>query len=169
MFGTFFKDIETARTLWKKVYQEKAENFHQQFTKIFEVAAVSCALITGIATSFLLSSGDNTALIIVSSGAFVSAFISFTTSIILIVMVNSTENRNVIRFLDEWYQYSYVPLVGLIMSFLLNFVSLLLFIPTRVTIYITPAVSLITIAQLIFHSRIRKSVLKYGSEELSIV
>ena len=56
--------------------------------------------------------------------------------LILIVMVNSTENRNVIRFLDEWYQYSYVPLVGLIMSFLLNFVSLYLhfghsFCPSR--------------------------------------
>ena len=156
------KDSRTE--LWKKVYNENPNELDTRLTKVYEVISITTAIMSGLSVSFMgKNTEDNEPLQIVSTLAICVSLFTLLFSIIIIVMVNATETRNYLKFIDDWSGSFIFPIVGVIISSILTLISLLLYISYDISIYILPIVTIGVFLMLWFYCKIRNSVVGYSS------
>ena len=119
---------------------------------------------SGLSVSFMgKNTEDNGPLQIVSTLAICVSLFTLLFSIIIIVMVNATETRNYLKFINDWSGSFIFPIVGVIISSILTLISLLLYISYDISIYILPIVTIGVFMMLWFYCKIRNSVVSYSS------
>ena len=148
----------------KKVYRENKNDFHNKFTKIFEVISITSAIMAGLTTAFMTSS-TNTILQALSVISVTLSIFSFTTSIILIVMINTTEIRNIEFFIDDWCGIFIFPSITTILSCVFTLTSSIFYIKNEMAYYISPFVILGVMLELLFYCKIRTKVYQYSQIE----
>ena len=83
-------------------------------------------------------------------------------SIIIITMINATETKNYLLFINDWSGTFIFPTIGVIVSSMLTLVSLFLYIPYHISVYIAPISTIVIISLLWFYCKIRTSVFNYS-------
>ena len=158
MVSLFF-DKNSRSEVMKKVYNENKIDFHAKFTKIFEVISITSAIMAGLTTAFMTSSTDpilqGLSLISLSLSVF-----SFTTSIILIVIINTTEVRNIPLFIEDWCGVFIFPTVTTILSCLLTLTSVIFYVKNEVVYYVSPFIVLGVMLELLFYCKIMMTFYK---------
>ncbi len=163
MISLFFNKNSRSEVM-KKVYNENKTDFHAKFTKIFEVISITSAIMAGLTTAFMTSSTD-AILQCLSLISVTLSVLSFTTSIILIVMINTTEIRNITLFIDDWCGVFIFPTVTTILSCLLTLTSVIFYVKNEVVYYVSPFIVLGVMLELLFYCKIRTKVYEYSQIE----
>lgn len=163
MFRLFFnKDSRT--NVWEKVYKENPNDFNSRITKVYEIISITTAIMSGLSVSFMGKNNEtNTPLQIVSTLAICVSLFTLIFSITIITMINATETKNYLTFIDDWSGTFIFPTVGVIISSTLTLVALLLYIPYQITIYILPIVTIGILMMLWFYCKIRTAVFIYSN------
>ena len=163
MLSLFFKK-KSRSEVWKKVYHENKQDFHTKLTKVFEVISIASAIMAGLNTAFLTTTNEpfleGFSMVSVSLSIF-----SFTTSIILIVMINATEIKNIELFINDWSGIFIVPTLTTIISCIFTLANVIFYIKSDVRYYISPFVILGLVSQLYFYCKIRAKVYEYSQIE----
>ena len=78
-------------------------------------------------------------------------------------MVNATETKKYLIFIDDWSGTFIFPIIGVILSSTLTLVSLLLYIPYEIRIYTLPIAIIGIVMLLMFYCKIRLAVFNYSN------
>ena len=79
-------------------------------------------------------------------------------------MTNATETKNYLIFIEDWSGSFIFPVIGVILSSTLTLMSLLLYIPYEIRIYILPIVIIGILMMLIFYCKIRTAIFNYSNK-----
>ena len=150
--------------IWKKVYNENPIDFNSRLTKVYEIISITTAIMSGLSVSFMGKNNEyNTPLLIVSALAICLSLFTLIFSIIIITMVNATETKKYLIFIDDWSGTFIFPIIGVILSSTLTLVSLLLYIPYEIRIYTLPIAIIGILMLLMFYCKIRTAVFNYSN------
>jgi len=163
MLKSFF-DKNSRIRIWKKIYNENPNDFNTRITKVYEIISITTAIMSGLSVSFMgVNTEDNNKLLFISTLAICISLFTLIFSIIIITMINATETKNYLIFIDEWSGTFIFPVIGVIASSTLTIISLLLYIPYQIAIYIVPIVIIGIFMLLLFYCKIRGAVLIYSN------
>ena len=161
---SLFLSKKSRSEVWTKVYNENKTDFHAKLTKVFEVISIASAIMAGLNTAFLTSSNE----VFLQGFSMLSvslSILSFTTSIILIVMINATEIRNMGLFIDDWSGMFIVPTLTTIGSCILTLTNVIFYVKSDVSYYIGPVIMVAVCSQVYFYCKIRSKVYEYSQIE----
>ena len=165
MFRLFFNK-RSRSNVWEKVYNENPDDFNSRITKVYEIISITTAIMSGLSVSFLNKSdtANNISMLqIVSTTAICVSLFTLIFSIIIITMINATETKNYLLFINDWSGAFIFPTIGVIVSSMLTLASLFLFIPYHISLYMSPLCSIVILILLWFYCKIRTTVFNYSS------
>ena len=159
-----FFNKDSRANIWEKVYKENPDDFNSRITKVYEIISITTAIMSGLSVSFMGKDYEtNTPLQIISTLAICVSLFTLIFSIIIITMINATETKKYLIFIDDWCGTFIFPVIGVILSSTLTLVALLLYVPYQITIYILPIVIIGILIMLWFYCKIRTSVFNYSN------
>tara|TARA_Y100001935_G_scaffold161193_2_gene132573 strand:- start:119 stop:616 length:498 start_codon:yes stop_codon:yes gene_type:complete len=163
MLRLFF-DKHSRSNVWEKVYKEKPGDFNSRITKVYEVISITTAIMSGLSVTFMNKNAEHNIIIlqVISTIALCISLFTLIFSIIIITMINATETKNYLLFINDWSGTFIFPTIGVIVSSMLTLVSLFLYIPYHISVYIAPISTIVIISLLWFYCKIRTSVFNYS-------
>lgn len=156
-------NVNEIRKLWLSIYDENPLEFHSRFTKAYEIVAVTSAILTGLGAVFV--SQENSAMTsLVAPLAVLFSIISFNTSVIMVLMINSVRVCDIREFLGRWMGVAAIPTVGVILSCLLVLGAMCIHLKPRVSVVLAPIATVAALWNVRFYFNIRKYVISLTSE-----
>ena len=145
------------RDLWVRIYNENPSEFHTKFTKAYEVVAITSAILTGLSAAFVQPKSNTEG--VVAPLAVVLGIVSFNTSVIMVLMVNSVQIAHVPEFIDRWISVALIPMVGVILSCFLVLAAMCLYVHRRIGLILGPVCAIAALWNVRFYFKIRRAVI----------